>query len=209
MLPALCYYCPHEIRTDRRQELGAGGFEGATRRYELLISKALKEDRAMAEIVNRLARRYRVPVVYNMPREELDRLAKTENNQGVILRVEPFRYIGFRRLLENMAQAEDRRPCSCCWTASPTPRTWAASSAPPRLPASMPSFCPATARRPSPPPWPTWPAGALEHMRILHRAQPDHGYRRAQAGRLLGGGRGRPRPTSLATRRTSPVRWPW
>ncbi len=43
-----------------------------------------------------------------MPREELDRLAKTENNQGVILRVEPFRYIGFRKLMENMAQEEEK-----------------------------------------------------------------------------------------------------
>lgn len=75
--------------------------------YELLVSKSLKEDRSLAEIV-KLARRSRVPVV-NMPREEIDRLAKTENHQGVVLRLEPFRYTGFRKLQEMMAQ-EERPP---------------------------------------------------------------------------------------------------
>jgi 23S rRNA (guanosine2251-2'-O)-methyltransferase len=75
--------------------------------YELLISKSLKDDRSLGEIT-RLARNNRVPVV-NMPRDELDRLAKTENNQGVVLRLEPFRYTGFRKLVENMAQ-EDYKP---------------------------------------------------------------------------------------------------
>jgi 23S rRNA (guanosine2251-2'-O)-methyltransferase len=80
--------------------------KGQRESYELLLSKSLKEDRSLAEIV-RLARRNRVPVV-NMPRDELDRLAKTENNQGIILRLEPFRYTGFHKLLDNMAQEEQK-----------------------------------------------------------------------------------------------------
>lgn len=81
--------------------------KGRRSAYELLVSKSLKEDRSLAEIV-KLARRCKVPVT-NLPREEIDRLAKTENNQGVILRVEPFRYIGFRKLLDQAA-LEDEHP---------------------------------------------------------------------------------------------------
>lgn len=81
--------------------------KGRRTAYELLVSRSLREDRALAEIV-RLARRAKVPVT-NLPRDEIDRLARTENNQGVILRLEPFRYTGFRKLLEQAA-LEDQHP---------------------------------------------------------------------------------------------------
>ena len=73
--------------------------------FELLLARSLRNDRILQEII-RLANRKKVPIT-TLPREELDRLARTDNHQGVILRLEPYRYTGFRRLQERLLDEEE------------------------------------------------------------------------------------------------------
>ncbi len=73
--------------------------------YELLLSRSLKGDRSLQEII-RLANRRKVPIT-TLPREEVERLARSDNHQGVILRLEPYRYTGFRRLKEGLLEEEE------------------------------------------------------------------------------------------------------
>ncbi len=73
--------------------------------FELLLARSLRDDRALQEII-RLANRRKVSIT-TLPREELDRLARTDSHQGVILRLEPYRYTGFRRLQERILEEEE------------------------------------------------------------------------------------------------------
>lgn len=58
--------------------------------YELLVAEGVKTDAVVGEILAE-ARRRGVPVTF-IPRREMGRLAVSEMHQGVIARVEPFRY---------------------------------------------------------------------------------------------------------------------
>jgi 23S rRNA (guanosine2251-2'-O)-methyltransferase len=131
--------------------------------YELLISKSLKEDRSLSEIVQ-LARRARVPVV-NMPREELDRLAKTENNQGVILRLEPVRYTGFHKLQEMMAQ-EEQPPLVLLLDGVTDPQNLGGIIRPAEAAGVYAIILPRHRAAPVTPTVSHVASGALEHMRI-------------------------------------------
>ncbi len=72
--------------------------------YELLISSNLREGKTLEEIL-KWANRKKVPIS-TLPKIEMDRLSKSENHQGVILRTEPYRYTSFRRLLERLSLEE-------------------------------------------------------------------------------------------------------
>ncbi len=79
--------------------------KGRRASYELLISSRLREGRTMEEIL-KWANRKKVPVS-TLPPSEMDRLSKSENHQGVILRTEPYRYTPFRILLERLSSEEN------------------------------------------------------------------------------------------------------
>lgn len=78
---------------------------GARSAYELLLAEGMKTGPALEEILA-LARRRKLPVT-NLPRRELDRLAVSENHQGVILRVEPYRYATFKQVYRKLAEKDE------------------------------------------------------------------------------------------------------
>lgn len=73
--------------------------------YELLVAEGLRPAGVLEEIAF-LARRKRVPVT-TLPRREIDRLALSESHQGVILRVEPYRYATFKQVYQKLEDKED------------------------------------------------------------------------------------------------------
>jgi 23S rRNA (guanosine2251-2'-O)-methyltransferase len=72
--------------------------------YELLLASNLRKGKVLEEILQ-WANRKKVPIS-TLPPDEIDRLARSENHQGVILRTEPYRYTSFRRLLERIGLEE-------------------------------------------------------------------------------------------------------
>ena len=103
----MCYHFPMKYEQLEGKNAVAEALRGRRTPYELLLSRSLRDDRTMREII-RQANRRKVPIT-TLPREEIDRLARTENHQGVILRLEPYRYTGFRRLKERLLE-EDEPP---------------------------------------------------------------------------------------------------
>lgn len=73
--------------------------------YELLIAEEARRGGVLDEILYAAGRR-KVPVS-RLPRGELDRLARSENHQGVILRVEPYRYATFKHAYRSLEEAEE------------------------------------------------------------------------------------------------------
>ncbi len=72
--------------------------------YELLLAEGLKPVPVLEEIIA-TARRRKVPVT-RLPRREIDRLALSENHQGVILRVEPYRYATFKQVYRALEEKD-------------------------------------------------------------------------------------------------------
>jgi len=72
--------------------------------YELLVAEGLKSGGALEEILS-AAREKRLPVTF-LPRRELDRLAHSNNHQGVIIRVEPYRYKTFKSIRRSLEEKE-------------------------------------------------------------------------------------------------------
>ncbi len=73
--------------------------------FELMVAEGMRPAEVLQEIFS-LARRKKVPVT-TLPRREIDRLALSENHQGVILRVEPYRYATFREVQRLLEEKED------------------------------------------------------------------------------------------------------
>jgi 23S rRNA (guanosine2251-2'-O)-methyltransferase len=73
--------------------------------YELLLAEGLRGNQTLREIL-RIAKARELPVSF-LPRREIDRLAKSETHQGVILRVEPYRYSTLRKILEKCEGKEE------------------------------------------------------------------------------------------------------
>lgn len=72
---------------------------------ELLVAEGLKGGVVLEEILA-MAKKKKVPVTF-LPRREMDRLAQSENHQGVIIRVEPYRYAGIKQVLRELEEKED------------------------------------------------------------------------------------------------------
>jgi 23S rRNA (guanosine2251-2'-O)-methyltransferase len=77
---------------------------GSRKAYELLIAEGMKSGGALDEILN-AANRKRLPVNF-LPRREIDRLAHSDNHQGVIIRVEPYRYSNLKRIRRSLEEME-------------------------------------------------------------------------------------------------------
>lgn len=73
--------------------------------FELILAEGLRPAEILEEITA-LARRRKVPVTV-LPRREVDRLAVSDSHQGVILRVEPYRYATFRQVRQALEEKED------------------------------------------------------------------------------------------------------
>ncbi|MDI6873661.1 23S rRNA (guanosine(2251)-2'-O)-methyltransferase RlmB [Candidatus Solincola sp.] len=73
--------------------------------FELMVAQGLRPAEVLEEIFS-LARRRKVPVTV-LPRREVDRLAVSENHQGVILRVEPYRYATFKQVQRVLEGKDD------------------------------------------------------------------------------------------------------
>lgn len=73
--------------------------------FELILAEGLRPAEILEEILA-LARRRKVPVT-RLPRREVDRLAVSENHQGVILRLEPYRYATFRQVQRRLEEKDD------------------------------------------------------------------------------------------------------
>ncbi len=71
---------------------------------ELLVAEGMKGGGALDEILA-AARHKKVPITF-LPRHELERLAHSENNQGVIIRVEPYRYATIKQVYESLEGRE-------------------------------------------------------------------------------------------------------
>jgi 23S rRNA (guanosine2251-2'-O)-methyltransferase len=70
-----------------------------------MVAQGLRPAEVLEEIFS-LARRRKVPVTV-LPRREVDRLAVSENHQGVILRVEPYRYATFKQVQRVLEGKDD------------------------------------------------------------------------------------------------------
>jgi 23S rRNA (guanosine2251-2'-O)-methyltransferase len=77
---------------------------GDRKAYELLVAEGMKSGSALEEILA-AANRKRIPVTF-LPRKEIDRLARSDNHQGVIIRIEPFRYSNFKRIQRSLQEKE-------------------------------------------------------------------------------------------------------
>ncbi len=73
--------------------------------YELLVAEGMQPARILDEIM--AAARERRLGVTHLPRREIERLASSENHQGVILRVEPYRYATFKRVYQELEKKKD------------------------------------------------------------------------------------------------------
>ena len=71
---------------------------------ELLVGEGIKSGGALDEILA-AAREKKIQVTF-LPRRELERLARSENNQGVIVRVEPYRYSTVKQVYESLEGQE-------------------------------------------------------------------------------------------------------
>lgn len=78
---------------------------GGRKVYELLLAEEARQGGVLNEIRD-AADRKRVPVTY-LPRREMDRLAHSENHQGVIIRVEPYRYATFKNVYRTLGAKDD------------------------------------------------------------------------------------------------------
>ncbi|MBC7230405.1 MAG: 23S rRNA (guanosine(2251)-2'-O)-methyltransferase RlmB [Actinobacteria bacterium] len=73
--------------------------------YELLMAEGMQPARILDEIL--AAARARRLDVTTLPRREIDRLAASDNHQGVILRVEPYRYSTFKKIYQELEKKRD------------------------------------------------------------------------------------------------------
>ncbi len=71
---------------------------------ELLVGEGMKSGGALDEILA-VAREKKIQVTF-LPRRELERLARSENNQGVIIRVEPYRYSTIKQVYDSLEGQE-------------------------------------------------------------------------------------------------------
>jgi 23S rRNA (guanosine2251-2'-O)-methyltransferase len=77
---------------------------GNRKAYELLVAEGIKSGGVVEEILS-AAHRRRLPVNF-LPRKEIDRLAHSDNHQGVIIRVEPYRYSNLKRIRHSLEEME-------------------------------------------------------------------------------------------------------
>lgn len=73
--------------------------------YEMLMAEGMQPNRMLDDIMA-TARSRRLSVTF-MPRHEIERLSISENHQGVILRVEPFRYATFKKVCASLEGKEE------------------------------------------------------------------------------------------------------
>jgi 23S rRNA (guanosine2251-2'-O)-methyltransferase len=73
--------------------------------YELLLAEGMQPGRVLDNIQT-AARQRRVAVSF-LPRREIERLAISDSHQGVILRVEPYRYANFKQVYRSLEDKED------------------------------------------------------------------------------------------------------
>ncbi|RJP27747.1 MAG: 23S rRNA (guanosine(2251)-2'-O)-methyltransferase RlmB [Actinobacteria bacterium] len=73
--------------------------------YELLLAEGMQPGRVLDDI-KAAAHSRRLAVSY-LPRQEIERLAISESHQGVILRVEPYRYATFKQVHASLAERSD------------------------------------------------------------------------------------------------------
>ncbi|MEW6554577.1 MAG: 23S rRNA (guanosine(2251)-2'-O)-methyltransferase RlmB [Actinomycetota bacterium] len=73
--------------------------------YELLLAEGMQPNRVLEDI-QAAARQRRLAVSY-LPRREIERLAISESHQGVILRVEPYRYASFKHVYQSLEGKEE------------------------------------------------------------------------------------------------------
>lgn len=78
---------------------------GRREAYELLVAEGMRPAKILDDIV--AAARARRLGITTLPRREIDRLAASDNHQGVILRVEPYRYSTFRRVCQDLERKAD------------------------------------------------------------------------------------------------------
>ena len=64
--------------------------------HELLLSEDMRPAKVLDDILA-VANNRRIPIT-QLPRREIDRLALSENHQGVIVRVDPYRYATFKQI---------------------------------------------------------------------------------------------------------------
>ena len=72
---------------------------------ELLVAEGLRPGGMLDEILA-VANKQRIAVTF-LPRREMDRLAYSENHQGVIIRVEPYRYATFKQVYRTLEEKEN------------------------------------------------------------------------------------------------------
>jgi 23S rRNA (guanosine2251-2'-O)-methyltransferase len=72
---------------------------------ELLVAEGTKPGGVLDEILA-TAKKKRIAVTF-LPRREMDRLAFSENHQGVIVRVEPYRYATFKQIHADLESREE------------------------------------------------------------------------------------------------------
>jgi 23S rRNA (guanosine2251-2'-O)-methyltransferase len=73
--------------------------------YELLLAEGMQPGRVLDDI-QAAARNKRAAVSF-LPRREIERLAISETHQGVILRVEPYRYANFKQVYGSLEEKTD------------------------------------------------------------------------------------------------------
>ncbi len=73
--------------------------------YELLLAEGMQPSRVLDDI--RAAARSRRLAVSYLPRREIERLAISDSHQGVILRVEPYRYASFKAVYRDLEGKDD------------------------------------------------------------------------------------------------------
>ena len=73
--------------------------------YELLLAEGMQPGRVLDDI-QAAARHRRVAVSY-LQRREIERLAISDSHQGVILRVEPYRYANFKQVYQSLEGKEE------------------------------------------------------------------------------------------------------
>jgi len=73
--------------------------------YELLLAEGMQPARVL-DGIKAAARSRRLAVSY-LPRREIERLAISDTHQGVILRVEPYRYASFKQVYRDLEGKDD------------------------------------------------------------------------------------------------------
>jgi 23S rRNA (guanosine2251-2'-O)-methyltransferase len=71
---------------------------------ELLVAEGVQPSGVLDDILA-IAKKDRIALTF-LPRKEMDRLAFSENHQGVIIRVEPYRYAAFKQVYRTLEQAD-------------------------------------------------------------------------------------------------------